>query len=113
MSKKKRKVIRKSVNKSSRFNQEAFLHDIEAQTRKIVQGMIVPMEQRIDSLFENIQNVKSNVVVSNSLLESKGIITRDEFFAEFQEYQKNEVGVADGSGAMSGAPVFSLYNCGE
>lgn len=115
MSKKKKKerkkvIVHKHLNSSSKFSQEKFLSDLESQTRKTFQGMILPFEQRLDSLFEKLQNVKSNVVVSNSLLERKNIFTRDEFFAEFQNYQSNEVGSVDGSGTMDGNSVFSIYN---
>jgi len=111
--KKKRKVAHKGVNKISRFNQEEFLHDLEMQTRRIFQGMITPFEQRIDSLFEAIQNVKANVVVSSSLLENKKIFTREEFFAEFQEYHKTESTGVDEGGVMEGSSILSLYGCGE
>ena len=115
MSKKKRKrVFKKPVRKKSNLNQkELFLKEIDVMIRKTVNNLILPLENRIDSLYTALQNVKSNVVVSNTLLETKGIFERDEFLEEFSRYERHEVGIVDGAGVMPGSPVFSLYNMEE
>ena len=114
MAKKKKRNKKIQTGKNVRFDSKAFLSELEAQTRRIFQGMILPVEQRLDSLFENLQSVKSNVVVANTLLEKKKIFSREEYFDEFALYGQTEgVGAVDVSGQMDGNSVFSLYNCGE
>jgi len=107
--KKKRKII---IRKSSSgfFNKEDFFKELDMKTRRIFQGMMFPLEQRMDQLFSLIQNVKSNVIVANTLLERKEYITKEEFLEEFILYEKHDVGVVDGEGKMDGNCVFSLYN---
>jgi len=111
MSKKKKKrrvVIHK--NQGMDFDKESFLSELDLQVRKIFQGMILPVEQRMDSIYDDLQTVKSNVVVANSLLEKKGVLTREEFFKEFEEFERTEVAKVDGSGQMKGSSVYSIYN---
>ena len=98
----------------TRFSKEVLLSELESQTRKLFYGMILPIEQRIESLFDLIQNVKSNVVVTNSLLERNKVISREDFFTEFTEYGKLESsGMVDTSGQMEGNSIFSIYNMNE
>ena len=111
---KKEKPVGKNLSGVTRFNKEVFLSELESQTRKLFYGMILPIEQRIESLFDLIQNVKSNVVVTNSLLERNKVISREDFFTEFTEYGKLESsGMVDTSGQMEGNSIFSIYNMNE
>ena len=110
---KKRVIIRKQPSPKKVFNKEALLSEMEIQTRKIFHGMILPLEQRMDALFAKIENVKSNVITSNTLLERKKIFTREQFLKEFEAYESEEVARTDGEGRMEGHPVFSIYNEGE
>jgi len=111
--KKKRVIVQTISKKDSGFDKKAFLKELEEQTRRVFYSMILPVEQRIDSLLDSFHNVKTNVVVTNTLLEKKKFFTREEFFAEFREYGKAEGGgEVDGSGQMDGNSVFSIYNYG-
>jgi len=116
MSKKKKKVQklrRKNSSVGIQIDQKTFMSDLDLHIRKVFQIMVVPLEQRMDTLFERIQNVKSNVVVSNTLLEQKNIFKREEFYEEFKRIEQEDRVKIDGSGKMEGVPHFSLYNIGE
>lgn len=116
MSKKKKKTVRKKVvNKNvvnkKKLSEFIFSNELEQQIRRIFRSQIIPIEQQLESLAELLFNIKANVVVANSLLERKKIFSRDEFFSEFELYQKEENGGVNKDGSMDGSVVVSLYNC--
>ena len=112
MSKKKNKrgYVKPRLQSSKNSKKDQLLKEIDLMIRKTVNNLILPLESRIDALYSALQNVKSNVVVSNTLLENKGVFDREEFFEEFSKYEKQEVGIVDGAGMMPGFPIFSLFN---
>ena len=87
-----------------------FSHAQEERISAMVHNVIFPLEQRMNVLLTKIENVKSNVVVSNTLLERKGVLEKKEFMEEYGRYETQERGVVDGDGRMDGCPIFSLYN---
>jgi len=112
MSKKnKREKSKHSVPKKTK----SFLIDprLDNYIRNLMNLVAWPLEQRINILLSEIDTVRSNVMIANTMLERKGIIDRAEFFAEFQEYELKERGIVDATGNMTGTPIFSLYNFGE
>ena len=85
--------------------------ELESKIRAIVNNVTFSIDQSIKSLSNQIENVKSNTIVAISLMEKKGLITRDEYLSAFMEYEETERPVVNGDGTMPGSFVFSLYNC--
>lgn len=82
----------------------------EAHVREIVTQILSPLEKRLSSLYSKAENIKANLVVMNTLLEKKGIIEREEFLKDFEEYQSENNTSIDSMGRMEGNPIFYLYN---
>ena len=113
MSNKKKFKLKKKVkgkNTSSKINEEIFWQQIDDRIRKSFINMIQPLESRVDHMVAAIDNAKSNIIVTNTVLEKKGIVNQEEFFAEFKRYLEEEKGGVDGCGQMVGSPIMSLYN---
>ena len=112
MAKKKRKkpMKRKMLKRSDPFANEEFTERLEVEVNKALQKFLTPLDQRVSVLYENMQNIKANVVVATTLLEKKKLLTRDEFFEEFQMYMRTEHIVPDEDGNIPGNSVFSIYN---
>ena len=108
--KKPMKIKKRSVDLSNAQKEGMFWDKIDERIYKSFVNFIQPIESKIDHMIATIDNAKSNVIVTNTILEQKKIITRDEFFAAFEEYMEQERGGVDETGQMLGHPVFSLYN---
>jgi len=109
---KTRKVTMKAVPKKKRSfasEREALLDEVDARVQAMFHGLILPVEQRITAMHNELEALKANVITANTLLERKEIIERDEFMEEFVRYGR-EIGLVDGVGNMDGTPVISLYN---
>lgn len=109
----KRIIKQESSPRQKEINKEVLLTEIDQRIRRLINASLVPFDQRITLLFERIQNVKANVIASNTLLERKGIIEEKEFYREFLLHEREEIGGVDSLGKMEGNPIFSLYNIGE
>lgn len=107
MGKKARKNVRKIV---ARNNLQGISPELDTRIRAIVQAAILPIDQRLDQLSSLILNVKSNVIVSNSILEKKGILEKEEFAKAFEDFESSQIGFVDDGGEMIGSPIFSLYD---
>jgi len=106
---KKRKVHRRPTPKKKKIAPQSTT-EIERTIRSIVHDIVLPIEQRMNLLFINIQNLKANVIASNTVLERTGVMSRKEFLKECDDYQKSEFAAANDDGSMDGLFVFSLYN---
>jgi len=100
--KKKTSLVRK-IN-------DQYVVELEKNVARIIQQYLTPLDQRMDVLFEKMQNIKANIIVCMNILEKKKILMRDEFFEEFKAYQELEGGGVDGEGGMDGNVVVSVYN---
>jgi len=100
--KKKTSLVRK-IN-------DQYVVELEKNVARIIQQYLTPLDQRMDMLFEKMQNIKANIIVCMNVLEKKKILVRDEFFEEFRAYQELEGGGVDGEGRMDGNVVISVYN---
>lgn len=108
--KKKKPMKRKVFDRLDPFTNENFTKRFEVEVNKVLQKFLTPLDQRVSVLYENMQNVKANVIVTTTLLEKKNLLTRDEFFEEFQVYMRTEHIVPDENGNIPGNSVFSIYN---
>ena len=106
----KKKLFRPVPAMTDQRKEELFWEKIDERIRKAFSGFIQPIESRIDNMMAVIDNAKNNIIVTNTVLENKKIITKEEFFETFEEYIEEERGGVDGSGQMIGAPVISIYN---
>jgi len=69
-----------------------------------------PIEGRMHLLQREFDNLKANLMVINTFMEKKGIINREEFFAEANRFMMQEQGVVDMAGNMPGRVMVTLYN---
>jgi hypothetical protein len=109
----KKRVIVKSSSPKGSFDKDEFLLELDRRVKRLINSSLLPIEQRLTLLFERIQNVKANVIASNTLLERNGVINKEEFYREFLVHEEMEVGGVDSLGKMNGNPVFSLYGIGD
>ncbi len=106
---KKRKVVPRSHGKNKKRKPYTSM-EIDRTIRAIVNDIVLPIEQRLNLLYESLQTMKANVVTCNTVLERGGVLNREEFMKECEDYQRLERAGANDDGSMDGAPVFSLYN---
>ncbi len=107
---KKGKIHRRPAPKKKKKTFTKSPIEMERMIRSIVHDIVLPIEQRLNLLFINTQNLKANVIASNTILEKTGVINREEFLKECEDYQKSEFSAASDDGIMDGVFVFSLYN---
>jgi len=101
----------KAKNKIS-LDKESLYSEIDNRIRGIIKGIVSPIEQRMIIMNNHLETIKANVITANTILNLKGIISKEEFEEEFRRYS-SEVGTVNGSGRMEGSPILSLYNLGE
>jgi hypothetical protein len=122
MSKKrgKRKVIVKKIPTKkfvqTEVNVEAItaaINDVKDQIERRARAAEMKFQMGIGKIEREVEAIKSNQIVLQTMLAEQKIIGFDEFHKEFETFMREKVGVVDPNGRMEGNVIIDIFNVGR
>lgn len=78
-----------------------------------IRSQIFPLQFLMDQRHKLLENVEANQIALQTILNEKGVITREELVIEYNKVLKEVIGLVDRAGMMEGLVEIEMYNMGE
>jgi len=105
----KRRLIGRKKKVSSSKKKFKVPKELDLHIRTILSSVIYPIVQRMNQIVSEMNQVKSNLITTQNILQKQNLLDEKKYYPEFEKVSEELFGKNDGEGGLVGNPVFSIY----